>query len=236
MTTKAVFLGMNQAGEEVYEWLNQREDIEILALLTEEEQLSLIEKLEPEIVISAGFEHKVPKEIIEVPEEGIVNLHPSYLPYNRGSHAFIWPIADRNVAGVSIHYMTEKIDEGPVIDKRKVDIEPADTAGSLHDKLMKEQINQFKEFWPRIKEGIRTEEQNLENGTVHYKKELDGYAEINLNNKLKAGELIDKLRALTYKDQKLAYFEKDGKKYYIEVDIVPESEVSSEDGDISTDF
>ena len=233
---EAVFLGMNQAGEEVYEWLNQRDDIEILALLTEKEQLSLIQELEPEIVISAGFEHKVPKEVIEVPEKGIVNLHPSYLPYNRGSHAFIWPIADRNVAGVSIHYMTEKIDEGPLIDKKKVDIEPNDTAGSLHDKLMNEQVEQFKEFWPRIKEGIRTEEQDPENGNTHYKKELDEYTELDLNERLKAGEIIDKLRALTYKDQKLAFFEKNGEKYYISVDIVQESEVSSEDGSISKDF
>lgn len=233
---EAVFLGMNDAGEEVYDWLNEREDVEVLALLTEKEQLSLIEELEPEIVISAGFEHKVPKEIIKVPEQGIVNLHPSYLPYNRGSHAFIWPIADRNVAGVSIHYMTENIDEGPVIDKRKVDIEPDDTAGSLYDKLMEEQVDQFKEFWPRIKEGIRTEEQNLENGTVHYRKELDNYVEIDLREKFEAGELIDKLRALTYKGQKLAYFERDGEKYYIDVDIVPESDISSDDGSISTDF
>jgi methionyl-tRNA formyltransferase len=233
---EAVFLGMNDAGEEVYDWLNQREDVEVLALLTEKEQLSLIKELEPEIVISAGFEHKVPKEIIEVPEQGIVNLHPSYLPYNRGSHAFIWPIADRNVAGVSIHYMTENIDEGPIIDKRKIDIEPDDTAGNLHDKLMSEQVDQFKEFWPRIKEGIRTEEQDPEEGTVNYKKDLDDYTEIELKNKVKAGDLIDKLRALTYKDQKLAYFKKNGDKYYIEVDIVPESEISSEDDSISTSF
>ncbi|MFB6158138.1 MAG: formyltransferase family protein [Candidatus Nanohalobium sp.] len=58
--------------------------------------------MEPEIVIASGFEYKVPEEIIVVPEKGIVNLHPSFLPYNRGAHPYIWPIVEDTPAGVSI--------------------------------------------------------------------------------------------------------------------------------------
>jgi len=103
----------------IYEWLNQRQDVEVMALLTEKNQLSIIKQLEPDIVISSGFEHKVPKEIIEVPENGIINLHPSYLPYNRGSHPHIWSLIEGTPAGVSLHYMVESIDEGPIIDKKR---------------------------------------------------------------------------------------------------------------------
>ena len=80
-TMEAVFLGLNDAGEQIYNWLNQRKDVDVKALLTEKDQLDLIEALQPEIVISAGFEHKVPEDIIEVPDKGVVNVHPSFLPY-----------------------------------------------------------------------------------------------------------------------------------------------------------
>ncbi|MFB6145784.1 MAG: formyltransferase family protein [Candidatus Nanohaloarchaea archaeon] len=225
MTLEAVFLGMNPAGEKVYEWLNSREDVEVKALLTEKEQLSLIKELQPEIVISAGFEHKVPAEIIDVPEKGIVNLHPSFLPYNRGAHPYIWPIAENTVAGVSIHQMVENIDEGPVIDRKEVRVEPDDTAEDLYRRLMFEQFEQFKDNWDDIREGVKGEEQRLKDGNVHYRDQLNDLAEIDLDEKVKTGELIDRLRALTFPDRDVAYFESMGERYYISIDITPEREL-----------
>lgn len=220
-----VFLGMNDAGHKVFAWLKQREDVEVKALIEDKEELSRIKEIEPELCISAGFEHIVPKEMIKVPEKGIVNLHPSYLPYNRGSHPYIWPIVENTVAGVSIHYMDKNIDEGDIIDKRRIDMGPDDTARTLRDRLMDAQVEQFKDVWPEIKKGVRGEKQDPDAGNVHYRKELDEIAEIDLNEKMRAGKLIDKLRGLTYPPEKLAWFEKDGKKYYIEVDITPEDEL-----------
>ena len=219
---EAVFLGMNKAGEEVYDWLNSREDVKVLALLTEKEQLSLIEDLQPEIVISSGFEHKVPKEVIEAPEKGIVNLHPSFLPYNRGSHPYIWPIVDDTPAGVSIHYMDEEIDQGPIIDRKEVPVFNEDTAESLHERLMDEQVELFKENWSIIKKGPEGREQDGERGNTHYRDELDELREIKLGEETTAGELIDRLRALTYPPHRNAYFERNGEKYFIDVDITPE--------------
>jgi methionyl-tRNA formyltransferase len=219
---EVVFLGMNPAGEKVYDWLKNREDAEVLALLTEKTQLSLIEELEPEIVISSGFEHKAPVEIIEVPDKGTVNLHPSFLPYNRGSHPYIWPIIDDTPAGVSIHYMSEEIDEGPVIDRREVEVRPDDTSKDLYDRLQREQFLQFKEVWPELKNGAEAREQNPPRGETHFKEDLGEEAEIDLQEKVKAGKLLDKLRALSFPPHKTAYFERNNRRYYIEIDITPE--------------
>lgn len=217
-----VFLGMNPAGEKLLDWLQERDEVDIVEVITEKEELDVIEQIEPELAISSGFEHKVPKEIINVPEKGIVNLHPSYLPYNRGSHPFIWPIIEDTVAGVSIHYMNEEIDEGPVIAKERVEMKPSDTAGELRERLMKRQFELFKENWDLIREGVRGEKQDLSMGNVHYSSELEDVRKIELDEKVEAGKLIDKLRGLTYGDEKLAYFEEDGKRYYISVDIEEE--------------
>jgi len=222
---EAVFLGMNDAGEKVYDWMNEREDVEVLALLTEKSQLSLIKELEPDIVISSGFEHKVPQEIIDVPEDGIVNLHPSYLPYNRGSHPYIWPLVDGTPAGVSIHFMTEEIDEGPVIDKEKVKARPQDTSKSLRDRLMKKQAELFKENWERIKEGPKANDQMENMGTTHYRKELDKFSRLEMKEEEKVEDVIDKLRALSYTQQGLAFFEKNGQRFFVNIDITPEEEL-----------
>ena len=221
----AVFLGMNDAGEEVYDWLNQRDDVEVLALLTEREQLSLIKDLEPELVISSGFEYKVPEEIIEVPEKGIVNLHPSYLPYNRGSHPYIWPLVDGTPAGVSVHYMVEEIDEGPIIDKREVEVRPDDTAKTLRELLMQEQVELFMDNWRKIRDGAKGSEQRKNDGTTHYRKELDDFSGLEMSEEKTVGEVIDKLRALTYPPHSLAYFERNGERFFVDVEITPEEEL-----------
>lgn len=227
MTLEAVFLGKNKAGEQIYSWLNRREDVEVKAILTEKEQLDLVERLRPDIVISAGFEHKVPKEIIEVPPKGIVNLHPSYLPYNRGAHPHIWSIREGTPAGVTAHYMTEEIDEGPVIDRREVRVLPEDTARTLYDRLIREQVEQFKDIWSRVKQGAEAEPQDLDEGTHHYGKELDELCELDMDEKVRVGEFIDRLRALTFPPYDTAYFERYGEKYFIEISITPESEKES---------
>lgn len=222
---EAVFLGMNDAGEEVYDWLNERDDVEILALLTEKSQLSLIKELRPEIVISSGFEHKVPKEVIDVPEKGIVNLHPSYLPYNRGSHPYIWPLVDGTPAGVSVHFMSEEIDEGPVIDKEKVEVRPDDTSRSLRDRLMDRQAELFRENWERIREGPKANEQMEGPAKTHYRKELDEISKLEMREEKRVEEVIDKLRALSYTDEGLAYFEEDSERFFVKLDITPEKEI-----------
>lgn len=213
---------MNTAGKKALKWLEERQDAEIKKVIVEKEELEIIKEIRPKLVVSSGFEHKVPKEIIEIPEKGIVNLHPSLLPYNRGSHPYIWPIIQDTLAGVSIHYMNEEIDEGPIIDRRKVEKKPFDTAKTLHDRLMHEQFELFMKIWPDIKKGVEGDKQDLSNGNTHYSKELDEICEIDLDEKVEARDFIDRLRGLTYPPKNLAYFRKNGEKYYLRLEILPE--------------
>lgn len=215
----AVFLGLNESGEKAYNWLNQRQDVEVKALLTEKEQLSLIEDIQPDIVIASGFEHKVPKSIIEVPEKGVVNLHPSFLPYNRGAHPYIWPIIDGTPAGVSVHYMNSEIDEGPIIDKREVMVDPSDTAETLYSKLQEEQFLLFMENWDRIREGADATEQDLERGKTHRRADMEELSELDLDEEVNIEDFINRLRALTFSSRETAYFEKNGREYYVNIEI-----------------
>lgn len=212
-----VFLGMNPAGEEVLEWLRQKEDVEVQAVIEEKEGLKKIRELRPELVVSSGFEYIVPKDIIEIPERGIVNLHPSYLPYNRGAHPYIWPLIENTPAGVSVHYMNENIDEGPLIARSKVEKRPEDDAKSLRGRLMDEQADLFKASWDKILTG-ESSEQNLEEGSVHYREDLDEASRLDMGEEMSLREAIDLLRGLTFGEKKLAFF-KEEKNYSVGVDI-----------------
>ena len=213
-----VFLGMNEAGEEVIEWLQQKEEIDIKAVIEEREGLQKIKDLRPELVVSSGFEHIVPKEIIQIPEKGIINLHPSYLPHNRGAHPYIWPLIEDTPAGVSVHFMNEGIDEGPVVARKKVEKRPDDDAESLRDRLMKKQVEIFKDNWDRI---MREEawEQNLEEGSFHLKSDLDKISDLDLEKEMTLREAIDLLRGLTFGDKKLASIDEE---YFVGVNIEKE--------------
>ena len=213
-----IFLGMNKAGEEVLNWLRDREDVKIEAVIEEKEGIQKIQEVKPELVVSSGFEHKVPQEIIDIPEKGIINLHPSFLPFNRGAHPYIWPIIEETPAGVSIHFMNNKMDEGPVIARKKVEKRPGDDAKDLRNRLMEAQADLFKNNWDEILESSG-EKQDLDEGNNHYKKDLDEVSQLDLDEEMKLKDAINLLRGLTYGEKKLAYFEENGERFYLGLDI-----------------
>ncbi len=86
-----------------------------------------------DLVVSAGFGRRIPRRIIDLPTIGIINIHPSLLPAYRGRHPLNWAIINgEKQTGVTIHHVSERIDEGGVIAHRPVAIEPDDTILDLH--------------------------------------------------------------------------------------------------------
>lgn len=213
-------------GEKVENWLQDREDIRLQASGSEKERLSEILENQPELVISAGYKHIVPEEVIDVPERGIVNLHYSFLPYCRGANTNVWSIIEDHPAGVSIHYMTAEVDSGPIIDRRKVEIRPDDNGRDLYERLIEEQFELFVENWQSILSGdTSTQSNETEKGTYHSTSEFGRLCQLDLEEEMKLGEAIDLLRALTFPPYDNAYFTEDGKKYYVDIDITPEDEI-----------
>lgn len=220
-----VFLGKHSVGETVYEWLCDQEDTNVLAMLTRKEQLTVIQDLNPQLIISGGFEYIVPKSVLEVPERGVVNMHGSYLPYNRGSNTNVWPIIEDTPAGVSLHYMSPKLDNGPLIDRRKVEKRVDDTAKDLLNRIEQAAVEQFKKVWPDIQDdSINLTPQDPESGTYHSKSDFVDLWELDPTESATYGQVINHLRATTHPPFNNAYFEKDGNKYFVEISITPAKE------------
>lgn len=215
-------------GEKVANWLRHREDIKLLASISERERLSEIRERQPDLIVSAGYTHIVPEEIINVPEKGTVNLHYSFLPYCRGANTNVWSIIEDHPAGVSIHYMTEEVDSGPIIDRKEVEVRPDDNGRDLYERLIEEQFDLFVANWESILSGETSPQPNeTERGTYHSTSEFESLCQLDLDEEMKLGETIDLLRALTFPPYDNAYFTKDGKKYYVEIDITPEDETQN---------
>lgn len=223
---EVVVLGLNDIGERILEWLRDREDAAVRAVIEEEDELGRVQDLGPDLIVSAGFRHIVPEEVLEIPPLGAVNLHKSYLPYNRGANPNVWSIIEDNPAGVSIHYMTSEVDGGPIVDRRRVPVFPDDTGRNLYVRLEHAQFEQFTEVWPDLRDGnVDALEQPADEGTYHYKDDFVDLWELDREEEVRVGSLIDRLRALTFPPYKNAFFEVDGDRYYVEIDITPADNV-----------
>lgn len=92
--------------------------------------------LNPDIIITCAYGQFLPKEILEFPKYGCVNVHASLLPKLRGGAPIHRAIIDGyDFTGITIMYMGQKMDNGDIISQKSIKIENEDNVGTLHDKL-----------------------------------------------------------------------------------------------------
>jgi len=224
-----VFLGMNDIGMRIHEWLCQRDSVDVTAMVTEPDQLDIVRKTSPDLLVSVGFDHLVPPEILEVPSEGALNLHPSYLPYNRGKSPNVWPLIEDIPAGVTLHSMDAEFDTGAIIAQRRVETEFSDTGKDLYKRLEDAQFELFTDVWPEIESGdVEQTPQDDTAGSYYSKSDFVDLCELDPDEELSVKTLLNRLRALTFPPFDNAYIDIDGERYYVDVEIRKASNESDE--------
>jgi methionyl-tRNA formyltransferase len=92
--------------------------------------------LRPDVAVVTAYGKILPKDVLEAPVHGCVNVHASLLPRFRGAAPIQWAIASGDLrTGVCLMKMDEGMDTGPVIDRAELPIGPTDTSATLHDAL-----------------------------------------------------------------------------------------------------
>lgn len=92
--------------------------------------------LNPDIIITCAYGQIIPKELLEFPKYGCINIHASLLPKLRGGAPIHKAIIDGyDKTGVTIMYMDEKMDSGDIIYQEEIEIEDTDNVGTLFNKL-----------------------------------------------------------------------------------------------------
>lgn len=96
----------------------------------------LIRDLAPEAVVVAAYGKLLPKEVLDIPPLGCVNVHASLLPKYRGAAPIQWAvIRGEKVTGVTTMRMAEGMDTGDILLRERTPIGPEETAGELFDRL-----------------------------------------------------------------------------------------------------
>jgi methionyl-tRNA formyltransferase len=104
-----------------------------------------------DFLVSHLYLHLVPARVLARFPGRAVNLHNSFLPYNRGWHAPLFSAIDGTPNGVTIHYMDERFDTGPIIAQHEVPFRPDDTLRIAWWRLQSELTELFVEQWPAIR-------------------------------------------------------------------------------------
>ena len=113
----------------IYQPENVRKNIEFI-----EE----IKALEPDVICVVAYGKILPKEILEIPKLGCINVHGSLLPKYRGAAPIQWAVINgEKVTGVTTMYMDVGMDTGDMILKEETEIAPDETTGELWDRLAK---------------------------------------------------------------------------------------------------
>jgi methionyl-tRNA formyltransferase len=85
----------------------------------------ILRELKPDMIISAGFSRILPAEVLEIPEQGAFNCHPSLLPEFAGSNPWFWILRHgASETAVTVHRMAPEVDSGNIVSQKRFTLSP----------------------------------------------------------------------------------------------------------------
>ncbi|MCL4386887.1 MAG: methionyl-tRNA formyltransferase [Patescibacteria group bacterium] len=132
-----------------------------------EELTRLVAKLKPDLGVVFVYGMILPKEALELPKHGFINIHPSLLPKYRGPSPILTPILNGDSeTGVTIMKVTEEMDAGPILAQEEIRIESDENALELSQKLSEKSAEMSLKSLPLYLEGkLKEKEQDPSKAT-----------------------------------------------------------------------
>jgi methionyl-tRNA formyltransferase len=106
-----------------------------------------------DFIISYGYRHIIGKPVLDKFKDRAINLHISYLPWNRGADPNLWSFLDNTPKGVTVHFIDEGLDTGDIICQRYMKYDINDTLRTFYAKLSGCIEDLFEKAWPYIRNG-----------------------------------------------------------------------------------
>lgn len=127
-----------------------------------------------EFIVSYGYRHIIKWDVLAAIQGAAINLHISYLPYNRGSHPNLWSNAEGTPSGVTIHRIDEGIDTGNILFQKEVFIDKSTHTFSTSYQLLTQEIERLFELnWKYLRSNDCLGWKQQGEGTFHLYKEAD---------------------------------------------------------------
>ncbi len=173
-----LFLTNNDNTESLYKWLCELEGEHRVLRFTGRLDLDIVKQLAPSYVISYNYRYIVKQDVIDYMEGRIINLHTSYLPYNRGSSPNFFSFMENTPKGVTIHKLEAGLDTGAVLVQRELEFdEEKETFASSYAALAEAMEELFMSNWEDIKNGSCAAVPQTGEGTYHTMADLQAYRE-----------------------------------------------------------
>jgi methionyl-tRNA formyltransferase len=175
-------------------------------------------QFKPDLCLLAWWPYLLDEPTLKTPTLGSLNFHPSLLPHGRGKAPNFWSLVEGTPFGVTIHWVDAGIDSGDIAFQREISVAWEDTGASLYRRALENMFDLFVDSYPRIATGdIPRVPQPA--ARCHYQRELDEASRIDPDCSYTGRELLNLLRARTFPPHPGAWFEEQGVRYEVRVDI-----------------
>ncbi len=186
---KILCLYNNDCALELFKWLQDEGNETIL--WKDKLDIKWCRNQKIDLTVSYTYRYIINSEILNVLGNNVVNLHISYLPWNRGADPNIWSIIDNTPRGVTLHYVDEKLDHGDIIAQQLVGkYSNEDTLKTTYDGLDRAAKQLFKnafayyDFWNTMRK------KTLSSGTFHKLSDTTKIKEKSLDYETKIEDFI----------------------------------------------
>jgi len=126
-----------------------------------------IKKLNPDLICVVAYGKILPKEILDIPKLGCINVHGSLLPKYRGAAPIQWAVLNGDkVTGITTMYMDIGMDTGDMILKKEIEIEEDETTGEIWERLSKIGGELLVETVKKIEEGTAPRQKQGDDFTI----------------------------------------------------------------------
>ena len=168
---KIIFLGYNKNKTSLIKFLKSKKYI---VKSYSQKNVKNINYNYNDTVISFGYKRILKKSFLEKLKYPPINLHMSYLPYNKGSHPNFWSFLNGTPKGVTIHEVDKKIDNGKIIIQKKIffKIDKKISFKYTYDLLFEELEKLFKKNYFKILNRKYKGKKSKLKGSIHFKKDL----------------------------------------------------------------
>ena len=166
--------------------------------INDQENIDLIKKINPDLILVIGWSQLLKKEIIDIPKLGVIGSHPTELPKYRGRAPIPWSIIkELKTSALTFFYIQEGIDDGDIVIQKPFEIRDTDDATSLYKKMTLLGKNMLQEILPLMNSGkITGKKQNSDLFIENWPKRTPIDGKIDWSKS--AREIHNLIRATTY--------------------------------------
>jgi len=169
---KVLLLSNNNNVKALYDWLVEKEND--VTLFHDPITVKVIDELTPDLVISFNYQHIVKEDVINCLGDKIINMHTSFLPWNKGASPNMWSFIEDTPKGVTIHRLEKGFDTGKIIIQKELEFdENTETLSSTYSKLNEEIAQLLMDNWEMISTGNYELKDQNGKGSYHRTSDLE---------------------------------------------------------------